>query len=267
MKPVSEWPEHFRRQDILPQYQTKPGDDHGIFAFKRHGETIRMIVSSGGEGLGEPGRWEHVSVSLVNRCPSWEEMCIVKNLFWDRDEAVLQYHPPEEEYVNHHPYCLHLWKLRARDFNMVESMARYQKMVEESILWAKFIDGTPLSNDIACWLAEAELAGSRNFNNPRPPMIAVGPSPKHEQRKPEVSAQKFIDLFKNCPMWSDHRKDSITLCTTGMTKDQAKVAIQTLRAIGFNRVEPVFDGAEAYVKVIYDPALEGTLLDTTAPPT
>lgn len=54
--------------------------------------------------------WEHVSVSLPNRCPTWAEMCLVKELFWEDDEAVMQLHPPKADYVNCHPYCLHLWR-------------------------------------------------------------------------------------------------------------------------------------------------------------
>ena len=56
------------------------------------------------------GGWEHVSVSLRNRCPTWDEMCLVKDIFWRDDECVVQFHPPKSEYVNLHPYCLHLWK-------------------------------------------------------------------------------------------------------------------------------------------------------------
>jgi len=69
-----------------------------------------VIVASWGEG------WEHVSVSLRNRCPTWEEMCIVKDIFWSDDECVVQYHPPKIEYVNCHPYCLHLWKKTGDEF-------------------------------------------------------------------------------------------------------------------------------------------------------
>ena len=58
------------------------------------------------DGLG----WEHVSVSTRGRCPNWPEMCLVKNLFWSPEDCVIQYHPPEAEYVNDHPYCLHLWR-------------------------------------------------------------------------------------------------------------------------------------------------------------
>lgn len=62
--------------------------------------------------------WEHVSITIqttipkrkVERCPTWEEMCFVKNYFWEKDEVVIQYHPAESDYVSMHPYCLHLWK-------------------------------------------------------------------------------------------------------------------------------------------------------------
>lgn len=56
------------------------------------------------------GGWDHVSVSLENRCPNWQEMCTVKDVFFLPEEMVVQYHPAEEEYVNVHPYCLHLWR-------------------------------------------------------------------------------------------------------------------------------------------------------------
>jgi hypothetical protein len=56
--------------------------------------------------------WEHVSVSLVGRphTPAWDEMCLVKSLFWGPEEVVIQIHPPESQYVNDHPGCLHLWR-------------------------------------------------------------------------------------------------------------------------------------------------------------
>ena len=58
------------------------------------------------------GGWDHVSVSFTNRCPTWEEMCEVKNMFFEPDEACFQLHPIQTEYVNMHPYCLHIWRLQ-----------------------------------------------------------------------------------------------------------------------------------------------------------
>ena len=59
----------------------------------KHQQKLRIIAS---DGFG----WEHVSVSRRDRCPTWEEMCQIKALFWDEDDCVIQYHPPRSEYVN-----------------------------------------------------------------------------------------------------------------------------------------------------------------------
>jgi hypothetical protein len=56
------------------------------------------------------GDWEHVSVSTPSRPPTWDEMCQIKALFWDAEDAVMQLHPPQSTYVNNHPFCLHLWR-------------------------------------------------------------------------------------------------------------------------------------------------------------
>jgi hypothetical protein len=70
------------------------------------GEELRIISS----GVDRKSGWEHVSVSTVRRTPNWAEMCFVKDMFWNDDECVVQFHPPRSDYVNYHPYCLHLWK-------------------------------------------------------------------------------------------------------------------------------------------------------------
>lgn len=54
--------------------------------------------------------WDHVSVSLPNRCPRWCEMQFVKDLFFKPEEVVIQYHVGKDDHINFHPYCLHLWR-------------------------------------------------------------------------------------------------------------------------------------------------------------
>lgn len=54
--------------------------------------------------------WEHLSVSTPSKCPTWEQMCMMKDIFWNKDECCVEYHPKEEDYVNNHPYCLHIWR-------------------------------------------------------------------------------------------------------------------------------------------------------------
>jgi len=48
--------------------------------------------------------------SLPNCCPNWREMCFIKDLFWDEEDVVIQYHPKKSEYVNLHNNYLHLWR-------------------------------------------------------------------------------------------------------------------------------------------------------------
>ena len=64
---------------------------------------LAVIFSNG-------GGWNHVSVSHRNKTPSWEEMCMVKDIFFHKDEVAIQYHPKEEDYINNHPYTLHIWQ-------------------------------------------------------------------------------------------------------------------------------------------------------------
>ena len=62
------------------------------------------VLASDGEG------WEHVSVSLPHRCPTWAGMCSVVALFWDPEDCVMQLHPPRSQWISNHPHCLHLWR-------------------------------------------------------------------------------------------------------------------------------------------------------------
>ena len=77
---------------------------NGCFVIKHRGKYYILIVSDG-------GGWEHASVEIEgkNRPPTWDEMCFVKDLIWRDDEAVIQIYPAKANYVNIHPYVLHLW--------------------------------------------------------------------------------------------------------------------------------------------------------------
>lgn len=79
------------------------GNNGAFFVPQRKGAPLKVICSDG-EG------WEHVSVSLPDRCPTWEEMCRIVALFWDDDDCVMQLHPPRAQWISNHPYCLHLWR-------------------------------------------------------------------------------------------------------------------------------------------------------------
>lgn len=55
--------------------------------------------------------WDHVSVSIygAERCPRWNEMQTIKEIFFDDSEVCMQLHPAKINYINNHPYTLHLW--------------------------------------------------------------------------------------------------------------------------------------------------------------
>jgi hypothetical protein len=81
----------------------------------------RTLIVMAGDGLG----WEHVSVSVQgggDRVPVWEEMAFIKELFWDEEETVVQFHPKKSEYVNNHPGVLHLWKQSGKEFELPPSI-------------------------------------------------------------------------------------------------------------------------------------------------
>lgn len=61
-------------------------------------------------GFDENG-WEHVSVSpYKGKLPTWDDMCEIKDIFWEDEEEVIQIHPKKSEYVNIMDNCLHLWR-------------------------------------------------------------------------------------------------------------------------------------------------------------
>lgn len=62
--------------------------------------------------------WEHASISMKQRNPTWDEMCLLKDIFWNDEEIVIQYHPPKSQYVNDHLHCLHLWKKIDSEFEL-----------------------------------------------------------------------------------------------------------------------------------------------------
>lgn len=99
-------PECCRLKDGLLGSDDSYGNN-GAFAMAGRKRTLYCIAS---DGRG----WEHVSVHANdgrrNHTPTWEEMCRVKQLFWDDEDVVMQLHPRRSQYVNYHPQTLHLWR-------------------------------------------------------------------------------------------------------------------------------------------------------------
>src|SRR3954470_23969178 len=84
--------------------------NNGMFLIPYSAAVTLQVIAS--DGLG----WDHVSVVPVGarnlrklyRTPTWEEMVAIKRLFFDDDEAAIEFHPARAQYRNAHEYCLHL---------------------------------------------------------------------------------------------------------------------------------------------------------------
>lgn len=108
-------PEKFRVHEGQMASDSRFGNNGAFMLKLAHAQTLFAIAS-------DQWGWEHVSVSRRDRCPTWDEMCQVKALFWDADDCVVQYHPPASEYINNHPNCLHLWRKIQHEFPLPPSI-------------------------------------------------------------------------------------------------------------------------------------------------
>lgn len=90
-------------------FKHKTGDDFGWFEIPSEYDNKKLRVMA----APSDSEWQHISVSKdEGRTPLWREMCQIKDLFWDEEEVVVQFHPRKSEYVNNAKNCLHLWARR-----------------------------------------------------------------------------------------------------------------------------------------------------------
>lgn len=94
---------------------TNEEGNNGLFRVPLQGHDVAYVIASDGDG------WEHVSFQVKHeinrvkgkphlRIPSWYEMNIIKDIFWDKEDCVMQLHPPKHKYVNISGNVLHLWR-------------------------------------------------------------------------------------------------------------------------------------------------------------
>jgi hypothetical protein len=70
------------------------------------------VIADDGDRTG----WEHVSVSSRRRIPNWLEMSFIKDMFWEEEDCVVQFHPPRSHWVNNMSTVLHMWRCRTKEF-------------------------------------------------------------------------------------------------------------------------------------------------------
>lgn len=100
------YPEKYRIRNKGP-LSSETGEA-GCFAIPLEQDVTAFCIASNGFD------WEHVSVHVKENnkpeTPEWQEMCLIKSLFWDEEDCVIQYHPPRSKYINNFEHCLHLWR-------------------------------------------------------------------------------------------------------------------------------------------------------------
>lgn len=99
----SEFDKYRNIKDSLRIYGWTGDEGNGLFEVKIDGKTYNVICSNG-------GGWEHISVSNEKHIPSWRVMSKIKDLFFNDDEVVVEFHPAKKDYINNHNNCLHLWR-------------------------------------------------------------------------------------------------------------------------------------------------------------
>jgi hypothetical protein len=96
---------------------TTSNGNNGVFVIPHYRISNYVFIVFASDGKD----WEHLSIEVMpkekakkdklpKRCATWEEMSYIKSLFWSEEDVVIQYHPAKSEYVNLHPYVLHLWR-------------------------------------------------------------------------------------------------------------------------------------------------------------
>lgn len=74
----------------------------------------RMFCCIASWGLG----WDHVSVHMetlkgpqtCRQIPLWDDMCLVREIFFNPNEWAMQLHPPESKNISVYNEALHLWR-------------------------------------------------------------------------------------------------------------------------------------------------------------
>lgn len=110
--------EHINKFRNREHPQLKSTDDigmNGCFAIPLGLAVYAVcIVAEGNDQI----PWEHVSAHIRMkqngkwrmRCPTWREMCMLKEIFFKPTEACMQLHPASKDAINIAECVLHLWK-------------------------------------------------------------------------------------------------------------------------------------------------------------
>lgn len=108
-----------------PVWQEIPSPTVGARAFRLGRLAVLVSTASPADG----STWYHVSVSHRDRIPLYEELAKVKKAFIGAEREALQVFPREDQHVNHHPRCLHLWS--RLDGPVMPDLRKYEPVLGE----------------------------------------------------------------------------------------------------------------------------------------
>ncbi|MBO7615011.1 MAG: hypothetical protein J6T15_04885 [Bacilli bacterium] len=134
--------------------------------------------------------WEHLSVSMPSKTPSWDQMCVMKDIFFEEEEECFEYHPKKSEYVNMHPHCLHIWRPRVEDrinafsqlgfikpykVNVLEVLKDFNMSEEQKEAMDKFLSAEGSSEKVdELTITLADKVPLELLDIVKPPSILVG---------------------------------------------------------------------------------------------
>lgn len=119
---IPELPAPPRGWELIAAEGPGPLDSAGGAAYVNRDSRLKVIRS---KATYSDGNWVHVSLSRSNRLPTWGDLKVVKQAFLG-DVTAIQVLPKAQNFVNVHPFCLHLWHCldgeRVPDFQKIKGM-------------------------------------------------------------------------------------------------------------------------------------------------
>ncbi|WP_319759544.1 hypothetical protein [Maridesulfovibrio sp.] len=102
----------FRPERLPLSWEERPSHLEGAAFFVRDNLTSLAVFASVDmmfDNAGKSCEWIHLSVSRQAKLPSWDDLKDVKGTFLGDHREAVQVLPKAEDYINLHPFCLHLW--------------------------------------------------------------------------------------------------------------------------------------------------------------
>jgi hypothetical protein len=164
--------------------------NNGFFWIKHEKSDNLEYRVQASDGMG----WEHVSIHIQDNdqeeTPVWEEMCQIKDMFWDSEDCVIQFHPPKSEYVNHHENTLHLWRPVGIELPRPDSIMVGIKKKNKP--WTGIVKS---NNKMGTFKIEIIAVGGHGVDRGPKEGESINPY-KEGSNTPDALAKSFVEMLK-----------------------------------------------------------------------